>query len=253
MSFYTEPESFAFVGKKGDWVRLVVSPSFHGSPGHEFVSQPFQLPEGSPKHCPKECVAIRSLKFCEPLSAGKRNNAPPGACQKLEAWRDRRGSPHPATVDVMLEIQNTDDHITGTDDFVALTTTDSLIAPTNSYGLADLDKMRTTVGWAREDDLKMASIKWLKGGETRSIRISGFDIQGLLKFFADDPSSLWPWWIRVNLRIEDRDGDRVATGDVALPLIPTDKRLAGKSHEPADEDFNLIKRKVIAPKPRHFW
>lgn len=252
MSFYTVPTFAAYVGRKGDWVRLVAESSFGTLHGREFASMPFQLSEGAPKHCPKECVTIRSLNLCEPLSAEKSHDDLGGSCKKLEAWRDRPGSTHPATVDVVLEIQNTADEVTASGDFIGLTTMDSLIAPTHSYGLADLDKMRTTVGWGREDDVRMIVIKSLKAGETRSVRISGLDIRKITETFADDPSSLWPWWIRVNVRIEDGDGDRVATGNVSLPLIPSDNRLAEKSQEPVN-DLDGVHRIIIAPRPRKFW
>ena len=251
MSFYTEPKPVEFVGKRGDWVRLVASPSFSAPHRGELVSVPFQLSEGAPKRCPKECIAISSLQFCEALPAGTPDDNA-ASCKKLDEWRDRSGSAHPPTVDIAFEIRNAGDRVFGSDDFVALATADSLIAPTHSYGLADLDKMRTTVGWNRGDELRMTIIRWLKGQETRFVRIRGFSIQQLLNQFEDGSTALWPWWIRVNLRIEDWGGEQVAAANVALPLIPSDRRLAERIQaEP--EDHHLIRRRVIAPRQRRLW
>jgi hypothetical protein len=246
VSFYTEPTFLAYGDRnKGDWVRIVALSSFDNSPGSrgEFVSMPFQITE-EPQGCSKGCVSIRSVEFCDPTSTT--------ICRKLEQWRDRPGSPHPPTVDVLCEIQNTGTEVSDGGDFIVLATVDSLIAPTREYGLADLDKMPTTVGWAEERAVKLQVVGWLPHGETRPVRITGFDLRAITKEFDDDPSSLWPWWIRVNLRVENRDGDRLATRSAMLPLIPSDKRLAEKTQEPVD-DKDGVQRFIIAPKPRPLW
>jgi hypothetical protein len=219
MSFYTEPKIVAYEGKIGDWVRLVAFSAFDNSPEKRraFFSMPFQLVEESPEQCPKGlCINVRSIELCE--SIGVRDfAASPAPCRKVEGWRDRPGSPHPTMLDMLVEIQN----VGPSTDVIALTTMDSLIAPTSQYGIADLDKLPTSVSWSGpgpDDEVKLTNIKWLQRGETRFQRIPGFDLQPLINFFGEDPATLWPWLVRANVRIESRNGDRLATASVTLPL-----------------------------------
>ncbi len=100
-----------------------------------------------------------------------------------------------------------------------LTSMDSLVAPTSQYGLSDLENVKSTIGWGRDtrvDDVKLVRVPWLQPRERRLVRISGFDLRPMLKDadtggpFDGRSYALWPWWIRVNVRVETTEGDRVA-------------------------------------------
>jgi len=243
MSFYTKPMFFGYGRRRGELVRIVASSSVDER-GRRFVSMPFPIPEDVPKHCPDECITIRSVKFCEPSQNGE--------CRKLEEWRDRRGSPHPASVDILCELHHSATDSFGSDRLLILATTKTMIAPTNQYGLDDLYAMKSTLSWGGEEDVRLTIVGPLAAGETRIVRIGAFDLRERIEFYNGDTGSLWPWWFRANLRVETGDGLKLATGSAELPLIPSDRRLAGPKNK-AMECGEPIQPTVIEPKPRRFW
>jgi len=243
MSFYTRPIFINHLGRSGELVRIVATSSAEGTGPREFASGAIRIPKDVPMHCPQECIAIQSMRFCEPAA---------GDCRDLKEWRDRPSSPHPDTVDVVLELYNGASDQYASDELLILCTLHTIIAPTNQYGLEDLQEIRTSLSWGMQEDVKMTVVKPLAAGETRRVRIAGFNVQKLVKLYGGEDDSLWPWWLRVNLRIEEMKGENVAKASTELPLIPSDTRLAGPKHR-AMECGEPIKPIVIAPKPRRFW
>ena len=151
---------------------------------------------------------------------------------RLERWKDTRDPkvPHPKSFDVICQIRNEGLSAIQDGDLIILTTLESVVAPTYLHG-GDLKAIMNEVHWSREaavDDLKLEKVPYLQSNSTAQIEIKGFDLGNLLQQFNGENDTLWPWALRVNVRILSRDMTQVALGQVVLPMIPADSRLAAK-------------------------
>lgn len=155
-----------------------------------------------------------------------------GSYIKLEQWKDTSDPkvPHPKTFDILYLIENTGSSVIQQGDFIVLTTIDSVVAPTYLHG-GDVNKIINEVGWARVaamDDVKMEMVPYLEAKGSAKAKIEGFELGGLLKQFSGEDDTLWPWALRVNVRVLTRDMTQVAVSQATLPMIPSDRRLSAK-------------------------
>lgn len=115
-------------------------------------------------------------------------------------------------------------------DFIALTTLESIIAPTYLYQ-GDAEKVLQNGNWSRlvsGDDVKMKPVPYVQSGDIVELRIGGFNLNDLLATFNGQDDTLWPWGLRVNVYVIDRTMTKVAHGQANLTLIPADNRLPAK-------------------------
>ncbi len=155
-----------------------------------------------------------------------------GSYIKLERWKDTSDPniAHPEAFDVLCRIENKGDSAVQDGDFILLTTIDFIIAPTYLYQ-GEVQKIIQEHSWSRVnsmDDVKMEKIPYLKPGDRAQIGIKGFNLAKTFKQFNGEEDTLWPWALRVNVRILNRDMTQVALGQAILPMIPADRRLSTK-------------------------
>jgi hypothetical protein len=91
------------------------------------------------------------------------------------------------------------------------------------------DQLGHEISWGQITelhDLKTASVYSLRPGESRSISIRGFDLTDVMAAFpADEVASLWPWFMRINVIVQDRSGKEVASASRAFSLRPKESRI----------------------------
>ncbi len=151
---------------------------------------------------------------------------------KLERWKDTSDPniPHPQTFDIVCQLENVSDSSVQDGDFMALATVEFIVAPTYLHN-GDVNKIMNEVSWARMvtfDDLKMEVVPYMAKGGKSQIKLTDFRLEALLKSFSDEGETLWPWVLRANIHILNRDMVQVAQGQVIMPMLPSDKRLAAK-------------------------
>lgn len=151
---------------------------------------------------------------------------------KLEKWKDTTDPniPHPQTFDLICELENVTNTSIQDGDYFALVTVDFIVAPTYLHQ-GDVNKIMNEVSWGHIgtfDDLKMEVVPFMAEGEKNQIKFKDFSLEALLKSLNGEDDTLWPWALRANIHILDRDMVRVAQGQVIMPMIPSDKRLAIK-------------------------
>ncbi len=151
---------------------------------------------------------------------------------KLERWKDTSDPkvPHPEVFDVICHIENKGDSAIQDGDFIILTTVESVVAPTYLHG-GDMESIINEGRWSREakvDDVKTERVPYLKPKESVRLKIKGFHLGSLLKTYNGKDDTLWPWALRVNIHVLNRDMTQVAHGRAILPMIPADSRLGAK-------------------------
>jgi hypothetical protein len=81
------------------------------------------------------------------------------------------------------------------------------------------------------DDLRLEPVPYLLPGEHAELKLKNFDLGKVLKEFDGKDDTLWPWALRVNVQILNRDMTSVALGRAILPLFPENNRITGKYPE----------------------
>jgi hypothetical protein len=114
-------------------------------------------------------------------------------------------------------------------DFFLWTTVDFLIASvTQEYEKMETDQLGSNVGWGQDTtmhDLKAVPVYFLRAGETRRVVVKGFDLGKVLASFpVGDAGNLWPWLIRLNIHIQDRDGRQITSAERIVRLWPDSVR-----------------------------
>jgi len=155
-----------------------------------------------------------------------------GSYVKLDKWKDTSDPdiPHPSFFDVLCTIENQSDAAIQNGELFALTTVDFIVAPTYVYS-GDLDKLIEATTWSRivsMDDLRLGRVPFLGPHDHAQLKLKGFDLSKVIKEFNGKDDTLWPWALRVNVRVLNRDMTPVALGRVILPVFPADSRLAAK-------------------------
>lgn len=174
----------------------------------------------------KSRVTIKSVDIVEQdLSSS-------ATSKKLEEWKDS-GDPKLSKLpvfDVVVMLQNLQDSSVQDADFIALTTIEFVIAPTYLYQ-GDVRKILQNGSWGRltsVNDVKMETVPYLKSGEGAEMRIKGFNLSDLPARYNGQDDTLWPWGLRVNVHIINREMRRVASGQATLRMIPSDHRLRAR-------------------------
>jgi len=155
-----------------------------------------------------------------------------GSYVKLAKWKDTSDPnvPHPAVFDVVCTIENKSDSVIQEGDLVVLTTVDFIVAPTYAYS-GDVNKVIEDHSWGRVasmDDLRLERVPFLRPHVHAQLKLKGFDLGKVVKEFNGKDDTLWPWALRVNVRVLNREMTPVVLGRVILPVFPTDNRLASK-------------------------
>jgi hypothetical protein len=132
-----------------------------------------------------------------------------------------------AKFDVVCELSSGPDLSAG--DFFLWTTVEFLIAPaTREYEKMEIDQIGSSVAWGQVSemqDLKAMPIYLLHPGETRPVVVKDFDLGKLLAAFpVGDAGNLWPWLIRLNVHIQDRNGRQITSAQQIVRLWPDSVR-----------------------------
>jgi hypothetical protein len=183
-------------------------------------------PPNAPPAERKEALRVNSAEIFARWGQGQKNYV------KLERWKDTSDPniPHPQTFDVVCQLENVSDSSVQHGDFIALVTMEFIVAPTYLHN-GDVNKIMNGVSWSRIgtfDDLKMEVVPFMAKGEKSQIKFKDFSLEQLLNNFKGEGDTLWPWALRANIHILNRDMVQVAQGQVIMPMIPSDKRLATK-------------------------
>jgi hypothetical protein len=154
-----------------------------------------------------------------------------GSDVKLVQWKDSDDPniPHPDVFDVLCTVENKTDAVIQEGDFLVVTTVDFTVAPTYAYA-GDINKLIAGHTFSRlpMDDLKFAHVPYLRPHDQAQLRLKGFELGQVLKQFDGTEHTLWPWALRVNVRVMNREMTPVMLDQITLPIFPSDKRLAAE-------------------------
>jgi hypothetical protein len=114
-------------------------------------------------------------------------------------------------------------------DFLLWTTVEFLVAPaTRRYEKVDPDAIASEGGWATlagVADLKPISIYSLGPGQNRRVVIKGFDLKKVVAAFPiGNRGNLWPWLIRLEIHVQDRNGRQIGSAERIVRLFPDSDR-----------------------------
>lgn len=177
------------------------------------------------EHVNTASIAIKSVQLFS--QQGRVNGEKPTAFKEFREARN--GRVDPATkFDVVCEIGGEVDLSTA--DFFLWTTVDFLVAPVaEALEKMSIDQIGASVSWgqiAEMHDLKAVPIYSLRAGDTRHVAIEDFDLEkALASFPVGNPGNLWPWLLRVNIHIQDRDGKQIVSAARIVRLWPNSIRL----------------------------
>jgi hypothetical protein len=127
-------------------------------------------------------------------------------------------------------------------DFLLWTTVEFLVAPAmRRYEEVDSDAIASEGGWATlvgVADLKPIPIYSLGPGQTRRVVIKGFDLKKVVSAFPiGNPGNLWPWLIRLEIHVQDRNGKQIGSAERIVRLFPDSVR-EGKATDGAQTKIN---------------
>jgi hypothetical protein len=133
--------------------------------------------------------------------------------------------------DVICEVSGAPD--LAADDFFLWTAIDFLVAPvTPEYDKMQTDQLGLAVGWGQlseMQDLKFTPIYSLRPDETRRVVVKDFDLAKVLAAFpVGDAGNLWPWLMRLEIYVQDRNGKQIAAAQRIVRLSPDQSRKATK-------------------------
>jgi hypothetical protein len=118
-------------------------------------------------------------------------------------------------------------------DFIVTITLDFLVAPERKE-FAELApaQLGEKVSWGQISemkDIRNEAVYALRPGERRSVAIRGFDLSKVISAFPPhEDGSLWPWLLRVNVYVQDREGNLVDLQQRVLSLKPTASRIESR-------------------------
>jgi hypothetical protein len=198
--------------KSSHWTILVVACSFVSACGQNPTAYSHLADQ-------KTTITFKSIEIVKqdlPLS-------------RFEEWKDTGKSKLPV-FDVLMRLENNGPSAVQDADFIVLTTMEFVIAPTYLHQ-GDAKKILQNGHWSRlisADDVKMGIVPYVKSGDVVELRIRDFNLKNVLEEYNGQDHTLWPWGLRINLHIMDRDMSRVAFAQATLRLVPSDKRLPAK-------------------------
>ena len=209
--------------KPRQWAIFLVACSFVASCARDHRARGTDLSSTEQKSAP----IIKSVEIVEQDVA-----LASATSKKLEEWKDS-GDPKLSRLpnfDVVVVLQNISASSVQDADFIALTTIDFVVAPTYLYQ-GDVRKILQNGNWSRlvsVDDVKMETVPYLKPGDEAELRIKGFNLGNLIASYNGQDGTLWPWGLRVNIHVMNREMSRVAVGQATLRMISADSRLRAK-------------------------
>lgn len=115
------------------------------------------------------------------------------------------------------------------EDLLIWTSIDFLVAPPRAqFEQMTPDELNLAVSWGQVTqmhDLRSRTL-FLEPGQSRFVRIGSFDLTEVMAAFQpDDPAPLWPWLVRMNIYVQDRDGKEIGSAYKILPLRPCKSRI----------------------------
>jgi hypothetical protein len=118
-------------------------------------------------------------------------------------------------------------------DSLVRTTIDFLVAPASMrYERMSSERLGQEKSWSEiteMHDLKTVSVRSLRPEESRLISIRGFDLANVMAAFpADDVAPLWPWFMRINVFLQDRSGKEVASAHRTFSIRPHESRIKNR-------------------------
>lgn len=164
---------------------------------------------------------IRAVRF--QLCAAKQT------CTPIERWTETTPGSAPSKIRVIAEVKNTANL---EDDYFILTTTQYMVTPLYAFSAADVPKLRAggQVSWSQltrdDDDMRAYVLHKLQHDTLRMVPLRTLDLGSLLKkAFSDPEDCMWPWIVRVHVRLVDRAGNTMSSSSGDLDLLPSAPRL----------------------------
>ncbi len=123
-----------------------------------------------------------------------------------------------ARFEVVCELKGESDLSAG--DFLLWTAVDFFVAPvTQEYEEVEADQIGPNAGWDRSAEIQ--DLKPL----TRRVAIKEFDLAKVLASFpVGSPDSLWPWFVRLKIHVQDRTGRQIGSAERIVRLSPDSVR-----------------------------
>ena len=151
----------------------------------------------------------------------------PRKCTAVSRWSERQHTSANEVLKVVCSIANASSL---DDEYFLLTTTDYLIAPVFAYSINDFERLRSgnevSFGQLTQDnDMRTFVLHRLQRGTKREVVLRELDVRQLLRLTHSDPEdSMWPWLVRVNARLVDRQGRTVSSQAGLLEVAPRPER-----------------------------
>jgi hypothetical protein len=170
--------------------------------------------------CTPQKIQIKNIKLFSRTNTGGEWKYTP--FEEFREAKDLRLSPS-TQFEAMCNVKGEPDLITG--DFLLWTTVEFLVAPAHQrYEKLQPDTLASEAGWgtlAEMADLKPVPIYSLSPGETRRLIIKGFDLKKAIAAFPiGNARNLWPWLVRLEIHVQDRNGKQIGSAERVVRLIP---------------------------------
>jgi hypothetical protein len=175
------------------------------------------------KACASEKIEIKNIRL---FSRSKAKEHEYAEFQEFREAKDLGLFPS-SQFEAICDVKGEPDLLAG--DFLLWTTVEFLVAPaTRRYEKVDPDAIASEVGWAtlaEVADLKPISIYALGPGQTRRVVIKGFDLKKAVAAFPiGNPENLWPWLVRLEIHVQDRNGKQIGSAERIVRLFPDSVR-----------------------------
>jgi hypothetical protein len=170
--------------------------------------------------CSAKRIAIENIKlFSQQQISDKR---------KYEEFQEFRETKDPqlfpsARFEVVCELRGEADLMAG--DFLLWTAVDFFLAPVPRRNEnMESDQIGPNASWYRSEDmqdLKPIPIYSLRPSETRRVVIDQFDLTKVLASFpVGSVDNLWPWFVRLKIHVQDRNGRQIGSAERIVRLSP---------------------------------
>jgi hypothetical protein len=125
--------------------------------------------------------------------------------------------PYPTEVEMRCELENT-----GYQNQTVLTTVtaDWIIAPATKDKEIYRGQFEDDVAWTNETKLGEV-LKSLRPGLSEVIPVSDFNLRSNIEKYGDgETDTLWPWRLRIHVRIIDGHGETIDSAEKVLSILP---------------------------------
>lgn len=149
-------------------------------------------------------------------------------CVPVTRWTEKSPELTPPDIRIVVTVAN----LEAADDLFLLSTTEYIVTSFDTYSAGDFEKLRSgnEVGWGqfrRDDDLCAIPMRINRSEANRQVVVRTLDLAKILPDFRNDPDDyLWPWVIRVNTFLIDREGRSRSALSAILELEPSRQRVA---------------------------